>query len=100
MYDMTKLYRTWEVLFVDGKQLHIKLPKVSVQYKLNSLSKDNDLDILSRMMKMMLIIINNNEENIIYTEENLKELLTEDEVTNFLSAYTDWRDKSSDDEKN
>lgn len=88
MYNMKELIiSTFEMTFIDGNVLHIPAPKVKDRYILSKLISKSTLNDL---IEAVCIIINYNQENIKYSKEELEEILTEFQATNFIDNYSDW----------
>lgn len=90
MYDMTNFIdKTWDITFVDGEKLHILPPKMKDKEKLSKYATESD-DYIANLIKCILLIINNNKENKVYNEDNIKELLTEEQLVDFVDNYVIW----------
>lgn len=91
MYDMVNiLSETWEVKFIDGNILHILPPKLIDRYKINDYINNVEKDYQSCMVKCISTIINNNKEKLVYNENKLKELLTEEDMIDFIDHFNRW----------
>lgn len=90
MYDMTSFIdKTWDITFVDGKKLHILPPKIKDKEKLSKYAAESE-DYVANLIKCLLFIINNNKEMKVYNEDKIKELLTEEQLVNFVDNYINW----------
>lgn len=90
MYDMTNFIdKTWDITFVDEEKLHILPPKMKDKEKLSKYATESD-DYIANLIKCILLIINNNKENKVYNEDNIKELLTEEQLVDFVDNYVIW----------
>ena len=88
MYNMKELViSTFDVTFIDDNILHIPAPKVKDRYTLSKLISKSTLNDL---IEAVCIIVNYNQENIKYSKEQLEEMLTETEATDFIDHYSDW----------
>lgn len=97
MYDMTKIInRTWEIIFIDGEKLHILLPTIEEKMHLSELGEESTINSL---IKAVECIVNRNKEQKVYSEEYLRKIMTEDNIIDFISNYTNWIEEVSD-EKN
>lgn len=98
MYDMTKFSSAnWEMKFVDGTVLHILPPKLINRYKLVAIIEDiNDENYSETLLECTLLILNNNKENIVYDKEKIKSLLSEDNMIDLISHFTDWLNEEAD----
>lgn len=97
MYDMTKIFnKTWEIIFVDGEKLHIPIIKIKDKMELSKLGEAGGLE---NLVKATSLILKYNTENKSYSEDYIKEYMTETHICDFITKYIAWCDGISE-EKN